>query len=474
MMADDKRTPIQPVVLSGGSGSRLWPLSREQHPKQLLAPFGGQTLLQEACVRIDRLSPHVPPLVVCNEEYRFVVAEQLRLIGKPGRILLEPVGRNTAPALTCAALVLAKEQPASLMLVMPSDHLIGDRSAFEAAVEAAAIFARDGAIVTFGVTPDRPETGYGYIKQGRDGTVEAFVEKPAAELARRYVESGEYLWNSGLFMMRADVWIEEIGLFAPGIMKACQGACDRGQQDETFFRLDVEAFRACPSDSIDYAVMEKTSRARVCRLDARWSDIGAWSSLWQQASRDSNDNLLQGDVVARDSHGSLVLAQSRLVAAIGLEDMVVVETADAVLVAPKNRVQEVKELVQTLARDGRKECKHHRKVHRPWGSYENVDTGDGFQVKRLIVHPGASLSLQMHHHRAEHWVVVRGAARVTCGEEQFMLTENQSTYIPMGSRHRLENPGMIPLEVIEVQSGRYLGEDDIVRFADTYKRHLQA
>ncbi|MHB1585968.1 MAG: mannose-1-phosphate guanylyltransferase/mannose-6-phosphate isomerase [Acidiferrobacteraceae bacterium] len=473
-MADGKSGIIHPVVLSGGSGSRLWPLSREQHPKQLLAPFGGQTLLQEACSRIDRLSPGIPPLVVCNEEYRFVVAEQLRLIGKSGRIVLEPVGRNTAPALTCAALVLTDQEPDALMLVMPSDHLIADRAAFEHAVRAAAVVAHERAIVTFGVVPDRPETGYGYIKQGPGGAVEAFVEKPDAALAARYVESGEYLWNSGLFMMRPDVWLEEIGRFAPGILEACRRACDLAQQDETFFRLDAESFKACPSDSIDYAVMEKTSRARVCLLDARWSDIGAWSSLWQQAPRDDNDNLLQGDVVSRDSRGSLVIAQSRLVAALGLRDMVVVETADAVLVAPKDRVQEVKELVQALGADGREECKHHRKVHRPWGSYESVDAGDGFQVKRLIVHPGASLSLQMHHHRAEHWVVVRGAARVTCGDNEFMLTENQSTYIPMGSRHRLENPGMIPLEVVEVQSGRYLGEDDIVRFADTYKRHLPA
>ncbi|MHB1938633.1 MAG: mannose-1-phosphate guanylyltransferase/mannose-6-phosphate isomerase [Acidobacteriaceae bacterium] len=463
---------IYPVVLSGGSGSRLWPLSREQHPKQLLAPFGGHTLLQETCSRIDSLSPGVSPLVVCNEEYRFVVAEQLRLIGKQGLIVLEPAGRNTAPALTVAALLLAERAPDALMLVMPSDHVIADRTAFERTVLAAADMAREGAIVTFGVVPERPETGYGYIKQGPGGAVAAFVEKPDAARAAEYVASGEYLWNAGLFMMRPGIWIEEIGKFAPRILEACRQACAHGQRDEPFFRLNAELFAACPSDSIDYAVMEKTNRARVCLLDARWSDIGAWSSLWQQAPRDDGDNLLQGDVVSRDSHGSLVIAQSRLVAALGLRDMVVVETADAVLVAPRDRVQEVKELVQALAADGREECKHHRKVHRPWGSYESVDAGDGFQVKRLIVHPGASLSLQMHHHRAEHWVVVRGAARVTCGDKEFMLTENQSTYIPMGSRHRLENPGMIPLEVVEVQSGRYLGEDDIIRFADTYKRHL--
>lgn len=468
---ESMRSPIQPVILSGGSGSRLWPMSRAQHPKQLMAPLGGLTLLQQTCGRLEALDHVLSPLVVCNEDYRFVVAEQLRAVGKAATLVLEPVGRNTAPALTAAALLIAQRAPQAVMLVMPSDHVIAHGGAFQQAVLAALPLAEEGAIVTFGVTPDRPETGYGYIRHAA-GRVEAFVEKPEAELARRYLESGQYLWNSGLFMLRVETWLEEIGRFAPQILETCRTACAQGRQDGDFFRLQEDAFRASPADSIDYAVMEKTQRGRVCVLDAGWSDIGAWSSVWEHAPKDAQDNVVQGDVVLQESQGSMVLAQSRLVTAIGLQDVVVIETADAVLVMAKDQAQQVKGVVQALTQAGREECRHHRLVHRPWGSYETVDQGDGFQVKRLTVHPGASLSLQLHYHRAEHWVVVRGAARVTRGEEVFVLTENQSTYIPMGTKHRLENPGTIALEIIEVQSGHYLGEDDIVRFADTYKRHL--
>jgi len=448
-------------------------MSRAQHPKQLMAPLGGQTLLQQTCGRLEALDRVLAPLIVCNEDYRFVVAEQLRCIGKTATLLLEPVGRNTAPALTAAALLIAQRAPDAVMLVMPSDHLITDVAAFQAAVLAALPLAEDGAIVTFGIVPDRAETGYGYIHHAA-GRIEAFVEKPEAELAQRYLESGNYFWNSGLFMLRVETWLEEIGRFAPAILDACTAAYREGAQDGDFFRLKGEPFKTSPADSIDYAVMEKTQRGRVCALDAGWSDIGAWSSVWEHAPKDAQGNVTQGDVVIQDSHGSMVLAQSRLVTAIGLEDVVVIETADAVLVMSKDRAQQVKGVVQALAHAGREECTHHRLVHRPWGSYETVDLGEGFQVKRLTVNPGASLSLQLHYHRAEHWVVVCGAARVTRGDEQFVLTENQSTYIPVGTKHRLENPGTIALEIIEVQSGHYLGEDDIVRFADTYKRHLPA
>lgn len=467
-------SPLQPVVLSGGSGSRLWPMSRAHHPKQLMAPLGGPTLLQQTCTRLGAMDGVLPTLVVCNEEYRFVVAEQMRILARQATLLLEPVGRNTAPALTVAALAVAARNPEAVLLVMPADHIIQDVSAFQAVVQAAWERAAGGAIVTFGVRPTRPETGYGYIRHRDDGKVEAFVEKPEAELARSYVESGHYLWNSGIFVLRAEIWLEEIKRRAPAIFEAGSSAWQEGVQDGDFFRLNEKAFRSCAADSIDYAVMEKTERAQVLLLDAGWSDVGAWSSVWENAARDGQGNVVQGDVVLQDSRHTLVLAQSRLVAAIGLEDVVVVETADAVLVMSRERAQQVKEVVRQLAEAGRPECEHHRLVHRPWGSYETVDQGDGFQVKRLTVLPGASLSLQMHYHRAEHWVVVRGAARVTRGDEVFVLTENQSTYIPMGTKHRLENPGTIALEIVEVQSGHYLGEDDIVRFADTYKRHLPA
>lgn len=475
---------IHPVILSGGSGTRLWPLSREHYPKQLLPLVRELTLLQETATRLNGLKDVADPLFVCNEEHRFLVAEQVRQINKTAAgILLEPVGRNTAPAITLAALALVKNGQDAVMLAMPADHVIQDNAAFGRAVECGARLAQDDFLVTFGIVPHAPETGYGYIRRADpiktanvpDNSspvyrVGEFVEKPDAATAQGYVESGDYLWNSGIFMLRATVWLNEIARFRPDIAQACGLAFERGQKDADFYRIDKTAFSACPSDSIDYAVMEKTDRAAVVPLDAGWSDIGAWSTLWEVSPHDANGNVIQGDVETHTTRNTLLIAQHRFLAAIGLEDVIVVETADAVLVAHKNSAQDVKEIVNRLKQRKRPEYKMHRKVFRPWGSYEGVDAGLRFQVKRIIVNPGAALSLQMHHHRAEHWIVVTGTARVTRGEEVFLISENQSTYIPLGTRHRLENPGTIPLEMIEVQSGGYLGEDDIVRFDDRYNR----
>lgn len=466
---------VVPVILSGGSGTRLWPLSREHYPKQLLALAGEQTLLQETAMRLDGLKNQAAPIVVCNEEHRFLVAEQLRQIDRiPSDILLEPVGRNTAPALTLAALAT---EPDSVMLVMPADHVIRDRVAFHAAVERGYSEALAGKLVTFGIVPTQPETGYGYIRKGpalaSDGAYQVgrFVEKPDATTARGYLDSGEYLWNSGMFMMTAGRWLEEIRRFRPDIAEACTGAWREGKRDMDFFRIGKDSFSACPSDSIDYAVMERTDAAVVIPLDAGWSDIGAWSAIWETSPRDAQGNVVQGDVYAHDTRNALVIAKHRLVATVGLDGIIIVETPDAVLVAHKDHSQDVKEIVTRLKQQRRSEHLMHRRVYRPWGSYEGIDSGDRFQVKRLIVNPGASISLQLHHHRAEHWVVVKGTAKVTRGEEMLLLAENQSTYIPVGMKHRLENPGNIPLEIIEVQSGGYLGEDDIVRFEDRYNRH---
>ncbi len=489
---------LQPVILSGGSGTRLWPLSREHYPKQLLAPFGGHTLLQATVTRLAGLDtgegdsdPTVAaPLVVCNEEQRFLVAEQLRVIGTPpGQLLLEPIGRNTAPAATLAALHVAADDSAAVLLIMPADHLIRDTAAFHDAVRCGLDAAAQGAVVTFGIVPTRAETGYGYIRKGAalEATggivphrIDAFVEKPDASTAQGYLDSGDYLWNSGLFMVRADVWLDAIARFRPDIHAAVLRAHEHGSQDGDFFRVDKTAFSACPGDSIDYAVMERLATgdngdpgdtpAVVIPLDAGWSDVGAWSSLWEVLPQDEDGNILRGDVLAEDTRDSLLFAEHRLVAAIGLDNIIVIETADAVLVAHRDHAQAVKQIVQRIKGAGRSEHQLHRRVHRPWGSYEGVDQGDRFQVKRICVNPGASLSLQLHHHRAEHWIVVRGTARVTRGDETFLLSENQSTYIPIGERHRLENPGTLPLELIEVQSGAYLGEDDIVRLDDHYGR----
>lgn len=466
---------LVPVILSGGSGTRLWPLSREHYPKQLLALTGSQTLLQETALRLHGLVGVAAPIVVCNEEHRFLVAEQLREINhRPQAILLEPFGRNTAPALTLAA--LAADHADSVLLVMPADHMIRNRDAFHAAVRSGYEQASAGMLVTFGIVPTHPETGYGYIRKGEglDGDqafkVARFVEKPDAETARKYIASGEFLWNSGIFMMTAGVWLEQIRRSRPDIALACDAIWQSRAPDMDFVRFAKEVFERSPGESIDYAVMEKTRDAAVIPLDAGWSDIGAWSSLWQVSSRDADGNALQGDVLAVDTRDTLAIAQHRFVATLGLTDLIVVETVDAVLVAHKDHAQKVKDIVGELKKRGRTEHVMHRRVYRPWGCYEGVDVGERFQVKRITVNPGAALSLQMHHHRAEHWVVVKGTAQVTRGDETFIVTENESTFIPLGTRHRLENPGAIPLEIIEVQSGGYLGEDDIVRFEDRYNR----
>ena len=463
---------INPVILSGGSGTRLWPLSREQYPKQLLCLLGERTLLQQTVSRLDGMEHVADPLLVCNEEHRFLIAEQLRQLGKtPADIILEPVGRNTAPALTLAALALLKHSPNdALMLVMPADHVIHDVGEFHSAIQEGTALAEKGRLVTFGIVPATPETGYGYIKRGDGNEVAAFVEKPDAETAGRYVASGNYLWNSGMFMMLASVWLDELNRFHPAMLEACKAAYEQGWRDGEFFRVNAQAFGSCQSNSIDYAVMEETDKAAVVALDAGWSDIGAWSSLWEASERDSQGNVVQGDVYAHATQNTLLISQHRFLAAVGLDDIIVIETPDAVLVAHKKHAQDVKEVVNRLKSDKRSEYQTHRRVYRPWGSYEGIDAGPRFQVKRLMVNPGAALSLQMHHHRAEHWIVVKGTARVTRGDEVFMLTENQSTYIPLGTTHRLENPGNIALEIIEVQSGSYLGEDDIVRFEDKYNR----
>jgi len=466
-----------PVILSGGSGTRLWPLSRELYPKQLLPLVSGRTMLQDTVARTAGMPGVGPPIVVCNEHHRFMVAEQLREAGcTPRAIVLEPVGRNTAPAAALAALLATDGSSGrdAVLLVLPADHVIRDVPAFQAAVALGCVAAEAGRMVTFGVIPDRAETGYGYIRRatgpGPVYDVAEFVEKPDAPTARRYVDSGEYYWNSGVFMFGARTFLAELERLAPSMLAACRDALAAAQRDLDFLRLPAQEFAACPSDSIDYAVMEKTDAAVVVPLDAGWSDVGSWSTLADALPRDAAGNVTAGDVLTEDTSGCYLHSTSRLVAAVGLRDHVVVETKDAVLVAPRDRVQDVKQLVNELKARGRPETSLHREVYRPWGSYDSIDNGDRFQVKRLIVKPGATLSLQLHHHRAEHWVVVSGTARITRGDEVFTLSENESTYIPLGVRHRIENPGKIPLHIIEVQSGTYLGEDDIVRFEDRYGR----
>ncbi|HET7364552.1 MAG TPA: mannose-1-phosphate guanylyltransferase/mannose-6-phosphate isomerase [Burkholderiales bacterium] len=473
---------IQPVILCGGSGTRLWPLSREYHPKPLHALNGERTLLQDTALRCAGLAAASEPLLVCNETHRYMVQAQLARAGaKPKAILLEPRGRGTAPALTLAAMhVVGCDDP--VLLAMPSDHCITERAAFQKAVERGAALAGQGYVVTFGVPPAAAETGYGYIRAGRAlgelGAcyVEAFVEKPDAASAREYLASGRYLWNSGIFAVRASLWLEAIGGFRREIFTACERAYRQGKRDGAFLRVDAHTFADCPADSIDYAVMERITaepgalQALVVPLAAGWSDVGAWDALWAIEKKDAAGNAVRGDVHLADTRNALVLAQHRMVACVGMDDVVVIETPDAVLVAKKESAQAIGTLVSALRSAGREECLAHRKVHRPWGTYDGIERGERFQVKRIVVEPGAALSLQMHYHRAEHWVVVRGTARVTRGEETFFLTENESTYIPPGTKHRLENPGKMPLEIIEVQSGAYLGEDDIVRFEDAYGR----
>jgi len=463
-----------PVILSGGSGTRLWPLSREAFPKQFLALVGRESMLQATWRRVAPLASGAP-IVVAGEAHRFMVAEQLREAGcDAATILLEPLARNTAPAIAAAALEAVRDGADPLLLVLPSDHVIADADAFRAAVRAASQAAESGALVTFGIVPTGPETGYGYIKASAgEGVraVERFVEKPDAATAAAYVASGDYAWNSGMFLFRASSYLAELERHQPAMLAACREALARARRDVDFVRLDATAFAASPSDSIDYAVMEKTAHAAVLAIDAGWNDVGSWAALWQVAEQDGQGNAHHGDVIAQDCRDTLAWGDGRLLALLGLRDVVVVDTADAVLVAHKDRVQDVKGIVAELKHRARPETGLHRKVYRPWGHYDSVDVGERFQVKRITVKPGAALSLQMHHHRAEHWIVVSGTAKVTRGEEVILLGENQSTYIPLGVKHRLENPGVVPLELVEVQSGSYLGEDDIVRFEDVYGRN---
>ncbi|HEU0216513.1 MAG TPA: mannose-1-phosphate guanylyltransferase/mannose-6-phosphate isomerase [Stellaceae bacterium] len=468
---------IHPVILSGGSGTRLWPMSRTFYPKQLLPLVGETSLLQQAAARVAAAPGFAAPLVIANEEHRFIIAEQLREIDVvPQGLLLEPVGRNTAPAACVAALWLAERDPDALMLLMPSDHAIADEPAFLAAVETAAAAARGGALATFGITPERPETGYGYIERGAPlGDLDAFavarfVEKPDLAAAERYIAAGHYFWNSGIFLFPAAMYLSELKRLRPDMVTACRAAFKGARRDEDFVRLDKQAFADCPSDSIDYAVMEHTERAAMVTVRMGWSDLGSWDALWTMADKDAAGNTLIGNIVAEDARNCYLRSEAGLVAALGVEDLVVVATEDAVMLAPRERAQEVRRLVARLVKENRSEADALPRVHRPWGSYQTVHAGHRVQVKHILVKPGGKLSLQMHHHRAEHWVVVQGTARVRRGDEEIILTEDQSTYIPLGTAHRLENPGKIPLHLIEVQSGAYLGEDDIVRFEDHYGR----
>ena len=472
-------TQLVPVILSGGSGSRLWPLSRAQRPKQFLSLTGDNSLFQQTLERVCDIEGHqaqLSPIVVANTDHRFLVAEQCRELAiEPMSLILEPVARNTAPAIAVAAMAAMQKADDPVMLVLPSDHTFSDVAAFHSAVGVGLLAAQGGSMVVFGITPTYPETGYGYVKARKADdhgvhAVEAFVEKPNLELARSYIEQGGYYWNSGMFMFRASVYLQELTRYRPEMVKACQGAWDESTIDLEFVRLNKEAFASSPSDSIDFAVMEKTNKAVVIPLDAGWSDVGAWSAVWQVQDRDTSGNAIKGDVLIESSTNSYVNAQSRMVAIVGMDNVVVVETSDAVLVMNKDRSQDVKKLVDQLKSSKRSEVDLHREVFRPWGSYDSIDHGKRFQVKRITVKPSAKLSVQMHHHRAEHWVVVSGTARVRVGDKTQLITENQSVYIPVGEVHSLENPGKVPLHLIEVQTGSYLGEDDIVRFEDLYGR----
>lgn len=468
---------LHPVILSGGVGSRLWPLSRSLFPKQLLALAGDNSLIQDT-VRRASGRQFAPPLIVCNAEHRFLIAEQMRSAGvAPEALVLEPQGRNTAPAAAIAALMLAEKDPAAVLLLMPADHVVRDPAAFLRAVDSAWAAAARGYLVTFGIAPQGPETGYGYIQRGEAlyekapaFLVRRFVEKPDAKTAQAYIDAGDYFWNSGMFVFQAERFLAELERLEPELLGHCRAAIKGGKQDLDFFRLEPTTFEACKSISIDYAVMERTDKAAMVPVEMGWSDIGSWDALWAASERDDAGNALKGDIVQHETSNSYLRSEGPLVAAVGVENLVVVATSDAVLVARKETSQDVKKIVEQLERAGRELHVTHRKVHRPWGSYESLDSGENFQVKRITVHPGAKLSLQLHHKRAEHWVVVSGTARVTCDDKVFTLRENESTYIPLGVKHRLENIGAKPLHLIEVQSGDYLSEDDIVRFEDSYGR----
>lgn len=480
---------IIPVILAGGSGTRLWPLSRQLYPKQLLNIYNDNTMLQNTVSRLGGIENISPPIIVCNEEHRFMTAEQLRLIKvKPAEIILEPVGRNTAPAIAVAALKALQgndknQEEADIdpvLLVLPADHAIEDNAGFHDAVSSGFEYAQQNRLITFGIVPDKPETGYGYIRQGpvldknrKIAEIEKFVEKPDRKTAEKYLESGVYTWNSGMFMFRASLIIRELENHAPEILEGCRLVMERSTRDLDFLRLGLDDFKKIPSDSIDYAVMEKTDKGVVIPLDAGWNDMGSFDALWQTGKKDENRNVIKGDALLHDVRETYINSEKSLVAAVGLEKFVIVETKDALFVSPRDRVQDVKKIVEKLKAENRSEAVNHSRVYRPWGDYETIDIAQRYQVKRITVKPGAKLSLQKHYHRAEHWTVVSGSAVITKGEEEILLKEDESAYIPLGTVHRLENPGKIPLELIEVQSGPYLGEDDIVRFDDVYGRNKQ-
>ncbi|QLG88206.1 mannose-1-phosphate guanylyltransferase/mannose-6-phosphate isomerase [Chitinibacter bivalviorum] len=470
---------ITPVILCGGSGTRMWPLSRGGYPKQFLNLYGDESLLQQTATRLKGLPDVAAPLLISNNEQRFLVAEQLRAVGvAKAKIVLEPMGRNTAPAVAAAAVIALENNPDAVLMVLPSDHVITHGDVFQQLVLQAATVAAQGKLVTFGIAPTEPHTGYGYIRRGASLSesntsfdVSAFVEKPNAATAAEFLASGDYYWNSGMFMFRADVYLHELAQYQPKMLEQVKAAVAASQRDLDFVRLGHDEFAECPSDSIDYAVMEHTAHAAVIEAAGLgWNDIGSWTALAEVSATDAEGNNLVGDVMVEGVSNSYIRSENRMIAALGVDNLVIVETADAILVAHKDKVQDVKNIVNRLQAAGRSESVTHRKVYRPWGSYEGIDSGARFQVKRIVVNPGASLSLQMHYHRAEHWIVVSGTARVVNDDQTLLLTENQSTYIPIGATHRLENPGKFPLEMIEVQSGSYLGEDDIVRFEDTYGR----
>ena len=467
---------IVPVILLGGSGTRLWPVSRKNHPKQFLNLTGDQTLLQATLSRLDGIDGLESSIIVCNEEHRFTTAEQLTEINRDlGDIILEPVGKNTAPAVTVAALQALHQHDDVLLLVLPADHVIRNTQAFQDAVKLAAHAAEKNSLVTFGIVPVKPETGYGYIKKGEPVgdscyKVEKFVEKPDLATAKSYLESGEYYWNSGMFLFKASLFLQELEQFHPDMMSCCKKSLGQAEHDLDFIRLHKESFESCSSDSIDYAVMEKTANAVTIPLNAEWSDVGSWDALWEIEEKNADGNVLSGDVLTHDTHDCLVKAENKLVTLVGVDDLVVIETKDAILVAAKDKVQDVKAIVQELCKTNRSEAALHREVYRPWGKYDGVDRGERFQVKRITVKPGESTSMQMHYHRAEHWIIVSGVAEVTCGEKVFLCTENQAAFIPQGSKHRIANPGKLPIVMIEVQTGSYLGEDHIVRLDDQYGR----